>query len=525
MKYRELIINNLDKILNLYLLIDSKNNIVYCSQMASHHLGYGEEELLQKPVSTIIADGIPDKETLFDRLMIDNYRGTVVNQRSRFKLKNGVIIDIELSIHNLEETGEKYKLISFVNTTEVVEIRKVVNAKAEMLHEKYHMFEKEDINDSIRDVIDAILVSITAGQGLKFNRAFLFFVNKEQQELRGVKAIGPGSGEEAGIIYGDFDRTPKTLTEMIEHYKILINPDNSVNELIKRIRISLSDKENILIKVLNNQKHLLINDRSSYVNNPSVIWLREILKVHECIISPLIWHGRSTGLIIADNQVTKTEINNLDIKSLTRFSATASTTIESAKLMNNLDRSLTQIRQANIKIKASQTILLQKEKLAAMGELVAHMAHEVRGPLVTIGGFAARMRKKLGPENEHYDAVSRIVETVNTLEMVINDILDGSIPEKEPIYGCDCTKAINKVVKMLEEEIHRRKVSVNLNIQGNLPKISIKEHQLFEILNNLVKNALESIEEEGLLIILANSMDNKVMLTIQDTGKGIAPEH
>jgi signal transduction histidine kinase len=268
---------------------------------------------------------------------------------------------------------------------------------------------------------------------------------------------------------------------------------------------------------------LLINDNSPLADDSSVNWLRNILQVHECIAVPLIWHGRSTGLIIADNVVTNVPISNLDIKDLTRFAAEASTAIESSKLLSNLDRSIMQIRQANLKIKASQTMLLQKEKLAAMGELVAHMAHEVRGPLATIGGFASRVRKQLNEDDKHYDSISRIVDTVGTLELVINDILDGSLPVKEQTMGCDCSKAINKVLALLEEEIHKRKISVNLNIQGNLPKISIKEHHLFEIINNLVKNALEAIDQKGLLLILAGTIDHKVVITIQDTGSGIAP--
>lgn len=524
MEFEQLITQNLDKILNLWLLIDSNDSIVICSQSASHHLGYDVEELKNQPFTILLPDIVPEKHKFLERLLLDSINGTVVNQRSYFKLKNDIIINVELSMHLLEkEDDERLKLIIFDDVTELVGVRKVANARTEQLRQKFNLFDTEYLIESIRDIIQTVLVSITAGQGLRFNRAFIMLVDEEKEELVGIRAIGPDSNEEAGLIYSKFDSSPKTLEQMIEYYNKLENTDSAVNELVKRIRISLSDSDNILIWVLYNQKYLLVDDQTPLVGESGVDWLRETLEVHECLVVPLVWHGRSVGLIIADNKVTKNPISNLDIKDLTRFASDASTAIESAKLLSSLEKSITQIRQANLKIKASQDMLLQKEKLAAMGELVAHMAHEVRGPLATIGGFASRVRRQLSEDDKHYDSINRIVETVGTLELVINDILDGSMPMKESTGGCDCTKAINKVLALLEEEIHRRKISVNLNIQGNLPKISIKEHQLFEIVNNLVKNALDAIGQDGLLLILAGTIENKVAITIQDTGPGIPP--
>ncbi len=525
MDIEELISGNLDKILNLWLLIDSHDRIVHCSGPAAHHLGYSSEELVEQPFQVLLPEDEPNKEGFISQLLSDSCNGTVVNETSRFKLKNDVIIDAELSMHQLNKEDEDYKLIIFDDITELIELRKMLSVRTENLRKRFQPFDKDDIVDSICDIVQAVLVSITAGQGLRFNRAFLFIVDEEENVLEGVQAIGPDSIEEAGMIYSLFDRTPKTLQEMIEHYSMLTDTDSAVNDLVKTMRISLSDEDNILIRVLSNQKYMLVNDESPLADDDSVTWLRSLLQVHECIIVPLIWHGRSSGLIIADNKVTKYKISNLDIKDLSRFADEASTAIESAKLLSSLEKSIVQIHQANVKIKASQNMLLQKESLAAMGELVAHMAHEVRGPLATIGGFASRVRKQLEAGDKHYDSISRIVDTVGTLELVINDILDGSLPLKKPTKGCDCTKAINKVLGLLEEEIHKRKITVNLNIHGNLPKISIKEHQLFEIVNNLVKNALEAIGEEGLLLILAGNIENKVVITIQDTGPGVSPVH
>ncbi len=520
MNYQELIVNNLDRILDFWLLLDDKGKIIYCSQLIYRELGYCEADIIDQPFQMFFPANDPGSADYFYQLLFDSYSGSVVNQKTRIKLKNGVIIDIELSLYQLD-TEHNYILIAFNNITEVVEIRKKVKSKIESLYKELNLFDNRTIYESIQDFIDTILVSITAGQGLRFNRGFLFLVDEDEGVLRGIQAIGPGSGEEAGMIYSDFDSAPKTLSEMIEHYKLMIDTDSAVNTILTDVQINMSDYQNVLIKALSSQKYILISDEYPLINEPSVIWLREMLQVHECAVIPLLWHGRSTGVIVVDNQVTRSQITTHDIKGITRYAESATNALESAKLMNSLDMSINQIKQANLKIRESQEILVQKEKLAVMGEMVAHMAHEVRGPLATIGGYASRVYKQMDESDRHYDSISRIVEVVGTLELVVNDILDESMPEEEVTMGCDCSKAINKVLNILEEEIHLRKVSVSMNIQGDLPDINIKDHHLFEIISNLVRNALEAIDNDGLLLVLASSIDNHVVITIQDTGAGI----
>lgn len=524
MNYQKLIVENLDKILSIWLLLDQNQNIIDCSHLVNQHMGYEISDLINQPFEVLLPNDFEPKENYIQQFFPSAHNGTVVNQKTRLKLKNEVLIDIEFSLHRLEDDNESYTLIVFDNITEVVELRKILKAKTERLHNKFNLFENKSIYSSIKEIIDVILVAVTAGQGLKFNRAFLLLVDSDNEYLQGIQAIGPGSGEEAGEIYGKFDHSPKTLVEMIDNYKNLRNTDSFVNQLVRKIQIPLSDQDDVLIKALSTQKYILINDYSPLANVKSVVWLRDLLQVNECLIVPLVAHGQATGILVVDNQVTGSQITNHDIKGITKFSDSAINAIVSTKLLDNLDKSITQVKQANIKIRESQAVLLHKEKLAVMGEMVANMAHEIRGPLALIGGFVSRISRTLNPGDEHFESISIIADTVETLELVLNDILDNGVSKQEIFSGSDCSKTINRVLGLLEEEIHERKISVNLNLQGDLPKLVIRDHHLFEIINNLMRNALEAIGHDGLLIILASCFGDKVVVTIQDTGPGIPSE-
>lgn len=526
MDYGAVLLKNLEKILNYWILINDQDQILQCGKLFLKQLGYEESELLEQPITSILPQDDQSRFDFINKLKTRTHQGTSINQKGRLKQKNGVIIDIELSMYCLSHEKQHFWLITFDNITEVVELQKLVNHKMAAMYTKFNMvFDEQIINHLINEIADAVLVSITAGQGLRFNRAFLFFVDFVQDELRGVNAIGPGSGEEAGDIYRNFSSAPKTLTEMIGHYRTLKDTDSQVNNFIQSLKFSLKDKDNFLIQILNSKKYLLVNNDSVHLNPEGINWLRETFGVEESVVVPLVWHDTPIGIILADNQVTRSPITSSDIKKLTRFSSTAANSIETIKLLINIEKYFNQLQAANLKIRESQAILLQKEKLAALGEVVAHMAHEVRGPLSIIGGYAQRIFKDMPTESAHYDSMRRIVETAQTLELVLRDILDNSSTPTAPEVSCDCGKTINKVIGLFEDEMNQRDISVTLNLQGNTPKIHIKEHHLFEITSNLIHNAIEAIDTKGILSIATKLDSNQVIIQIQDSGIGIAPEN
>ena len=520
--FKELLFSNMDKVLHAWMLLDGENNIVQWSAPAEQHFGYSSNDVEGRPFSMLLPEHTHNREQYIALLELDCHNGSLINHRTQMVQRSGVIMDVVLSIHLLHN-HQIFKLITFANVTETTELQHFVNNKMMELVERFHFFHGKDLTPQMHEIFDAILVAVTSGQGLKFNRCFLLLVDQDDQELKGVQAIGPASKEEAGRIYQELSASPPTLTKMIDLYKAAgQGSDSWINQLVRNIRVNLSEVDHILIQTLFNQKYQLVNDTSTLVSLPSFNWLRQTFSIHECLLVPLIWHGQSVGILIADNAVTGHAITDINIKALTDFAKTATEVIETVKLLSKLEESITYIKATNVKIKESQAQLMHQEKLATQAQLIAQMAHEIRGPMAIIGGFARRVHKRMTPADINYDPVDRIVETVATLELVLADILDQGPKAQDMAEDCDAAKTINRVVSLLEEEIHNRRISVNINIKGDLPNIQIKEHHLFEITHNLVKNAIEAIGKDGLLLILANELGNMVVITIQDTGPGIS---
>ena len=524
--FKELLGDNLDKFLPGWLLLNEDDQIVHWSAPAQEILGYSPEEILNKHFSELLPDYRVDRSQFLKRLQDEGINDSVIHHQLKMRHQNQIILEVDLSLYPISQEEKNFKLLTLEKITEIAELQQYTNNKQLQLLDRFHFFHGLGNQDAqLRDIYDAVLVALTSGQGLRFNRAFLFLIDQDENRLKGIQAIGPGSKEEAKQIYSKlFEDEPNTLAEMINLYtKQKMESDFWINEMIQNISIDLSELDHILIQSLYHQRYRIINRESSFYDLPSTDWLRQTLRNDESILVPLVWHGRSLGLLLLDNAITGEAISENDVRQLIRFANVACTVIINIKLLIQLEQGINAVNEANLNLKESQASLFQKEKLAAKGELLNLMAHEVRGPLAVIGGFAQRVFNKLEPESQHKDSLSRIVETSKTLELVLNDILDKQLNQAaEIIPDSDAAQVINRVTALLEEEIKERKISINFNIQGDLPRIQIVEHHLFEILNNLIKNALEALGHDGLLLLVAKRENHSVTISIQDTGPGIS---
>ncbi len=521
--YKKLIAKNLDLLLKSWLLLDENDLIVHWSTAAQQALGYEPQEILNQPFFHLLPDYRIDRETYLQRLFQETPGNSIILNRVKLRNQNGVILEVELSIYSIPEEGKNFKLIAFEKITEIAELQQYTNNKQLELLDRFHFFyDVHSHSDHLRDIYDAVLVSATSGHGLKFNRAYLLLIDQADNALKGIQAIGPASKEEAGNIYDQFGKAPKTLTEMIALYREQRqHSDLWINEMIRGLQVGLSNLDNIFIQTLYQQRYCILQQASTDTAENHQ-WFFRLFQTEAAVLVPLVWNGRSIGLLIVDNAITGNPFSYWDINSLINFTHAACEVLVSMRLLTVLEKSITAINEANLKLKESQQSLLHQEKMAAKGQLLNQMAHEVRGPLAVIGGYARRVSNKVEADFPLKKDLERIVETAKTLELVLNDILDKEIIKSSEISDhCDAAKVIHKVVHLFEEEILQKKVSVNLNLQGNLPPLPVPEHHLFEILNNLIRNALESMTENGLLLIIAQSSGNKEILTIQDTGIGI----
>ncbi|PYV41196.1 MAG: hypothetical protein DMG06_17925, partial [Acidobacteria bacterium] len=184
---------------------------------------------------------------------------------------------------------------------------------------------------NLDEILFRILVGVTAQEGLGFNRAFLLLVNNEEKMLEGEIAIGPSSLEEALRIWTDLKTRHLTFRELLASFdKEWEQRDIYVNQIVRKIRIPLSERSHLLIDLLAHMQPEIIGYDIPSHRHPEEI-LR-LLEVRSFAAVPLLFRKRSLGLLLADNLVTQRDITADDVEMLETFANYASAAIQHARL-------------------------------------------------------------------------------------------------------------------------------------------------------------------------------------------------
>ncbi|QWR76534.1 sensor histidine kinase [Candidatus Magnetomonas plexicatena] len=159
---------------------------------------------------------------------------------------------------------------------------------------------------------------------------------------------------------------------------------------------------------------------------------------------------------------------------------------------------------------------LVKERFAAVGEMAAVLAHEIRTPLSSIKGFAQYLSEKLKDNDRAAEGLSVIVNESSRLENLTNDLLVYAKPPEIKIQSLSLRQLIDEVIGVftLTDEIETNIVVSNDTINSDREKLK-------QILINIISNAVDSIEKSGKIYITVTESKRMITFTIKDTGKGM----
>lgn len=168
--------------------------------------------------------------------------------------------------------------------------------------------------------------------------------------------------------------------------------------------------------------------------------------------------------------------------------------------------------------------LIKSAKLASLGKVVEGIAHEVRNPLVSMGGLAKRMEKTVHKGSDYERYLKMILDDVNRLETMVNDIeayVQFAKSHKAAFHPVQITDIINHSVSGLALEGENIKIEISRQI---LPNIYGDKKSLKKLFHNLFENAMEAMPHGGRLNVNYTLDENFINVIISDTGCGIPKE-
>jgi len=174
-----------------------------------------------------------------------------------------------------------------------------------------------------------------------------------------------------------------------------------------------------------------------------------------------------------------------------------------------------------------QQQLAQAEKLAALGRFTANIAHEIRNPLTSVGGFARRLDKAVPKDTKEKDYTKIIIAEVSRLEKILKNIL--SFSKETPVNSTNNNIAdtIEQVMLMHEDLLKEKSIEVQKNL-AEIPKFSFDKDLLIEALDNILLNAVDSMTGGGTLTVITEKEEEQgkpqVLVKIRDSGAGISED-
>jgi signal transduction histidine kinase/FixJ family two-component response regulator len=405
----------------------------------------------------------------------------------------------------------------------------------------------------VDEILQAVLVGITADEGLRFNRAFLAMFDDDNQFLLGRMAIGPSGKDDASRIWNELQRKAMTFMDIVHDLRGNFNDrDNKVNQIVQLLKVPVYEHENILIKSARERRTILVSRENGCVpiaierrsreglmgerNWPEVVERREepgseglpvpheliaILQGDEFVVVPLFSPSRSFGVIIADNFVTGQKITGNHLNSLEVFASQASLAIEHSHLYQDQEKKIAELQALTEELEKSKNLLVEAERFSALGQMSAQLVHSIRNPITSIGGMAriltrksatAEQKKFLEVISKETSRLDKILEDLNNFTEQFKQI------KREPINLCDM---LRKTLILVQPDLTRQGIGWHVDCQGQERQIIGDRKHLRQMFLHLIKNSIEAMPSGGQLEVLVDRDDEWLRIAIRDTGVGM----
>jgi len=369
------------------------------------------------------------------------------------------------------------------------------------LNRVYHVCQIINSTLKLNELCHLLLSSAVSEEGGGFSRSMLFMANNRSQTLQGMLGVTQSSASR-------LNRIPLKDRPEISREDLDRQHHDPFCQQIRRIHVSKKEDHPV--------------SRAATDKQPVTISKEEARKFFDFeILGPLVFvplQGREeiVGILATEEAGEEKEVPLSRVRFLQLIADRAGIAIENSLLLNRLEQTHNNLRQM-------QESLLQQEKLAALGEMATSIAHELKSPLVSIGGFARRLAGQpgLGKEAEEYTEI--IIREVQRMEGLLSGTLAFSRKKPLRIESCNLKQIIDEAILLAIPETTALDIHIELHEQN--PVVEGDCEKLVQVVVNLLTNAVEAMPVDGQLSVRVQPAtlrgDQAILIEIEDSGGGV----
>lgn len=238
------------------------------------------------------------------------------------------------------------------------------------------------------------------------------------------------------------------------------------------------------------------------------------------IAVPLIYQTRLTGVFLLSDRISSSPFREDDIEFLSILANQIAVAIENARLYDSE-------RQATAQLRSAQQQLVHTEKLAALGEMSAKVAHEVNNPLGIIKNYLLLTRKEI-ESKEASDKTNQYIgvvgDEIDRIARIVKQLLEmnrGGGALFEPVEVC---KVVNSVLELTDRQLTTANIKVERQFSGCPLRVEGSAESLKQVFLNIIINARDAMSAGGRLTVSVRRDNQSVVIDFCDTGPGIPPE-
>jgi two-component system, NtrC family, sensor histidine kinase HydH len=184
--------------------------------------------------------------------------------------------------------------------------------------------------------------------------------------------------------------------------------------------------------------------------------------------------------------------------------------LELAALNRELQDSFEQIKRA--------------DRLSAIGELSASLAHEIRNPLASIDGATNLIESEQTPQDMRKASLAIIRKEVQRLNRLLTNLLDFARPRKPEFQAVNADRLIDSIIALAGHSAQQKGIALRKDVPAGVPPFECDPEQMKQVILNLAINAVQAMTGTGEIVLAARQKDSSVVISVKDRGPGINDE-
>jgi signal transduction histidine kinase/DNA-binding response OmpR family regulator len=250
------------------------------------------------------------------------------------------------------------------------------------------------------------------------------------------------------------------------------------------------------------------------IDNPDVVEFYQLCDCGYLFSVPMNSENKQRVLIGA-RDMSNFQLGDVELETLRILSRQAIVALENAQLYDELQDHIRQVER-------SQRALIQAEKMAAVGRMTTSIAHEINNPLHSVQNcLHLAQRQELSAANRE-EYLEMAVDELDRLSNIVRQMLDFYRPSALDRKPTDINELINRVIKLLENQLNFKRIIIKKHLKKNLPSVLVVDNQIQQVFFNIFLNSMEAMPNGGTITLKTSSNQHDVSVLIEDSGTGIA---